>query len=271
MTEVKHEHPIIHCLVTGPTGYGKTKFAATYPKPMLVQFWDGFGNDMPYLDQGEAGELDYYEDGTPWRDIQTPGGLIKIEYYHDEDPEDPSAYERYLNSLPYLNPQEWATIICDSVSEAVKTARWYEQFALNPNAKGQAKMQWWGESADKIERVITGNFKSYQCNTAVIAHLADRLPKEDAPFWPLDLPGRLSTGLPRSFGEVYLMRIVIDENGRRRRAVQTESDGTYMAKTHLDLPMFIDPHYDNLWRGEDQKTVAKKVVQDKVRGRKKTE
>ena len=40
----------IHCLVYGQPGTGKSTFAATFPKPMLVFMFDSFGKEMPYLD-----------------------------------------------------------------------------------------------------------------------------------------------------------------------------------------------------------------------------
>lgn len=263
LIETPVQHPIIHCLFTGQTGVGKTQLASTFPKPMLVHFWDGFGNDHPYTKLGPASELQQYEDGTPWREVQTDDGIILLEYYHDADPTQPDAMERYLGGLPYLNPAEWRTIVFDSVSEASKTGRWWEQFALNKNTKD--KRQHWAESADNIERIICGNFKSFACNTVVIAHLSDKLPREDAPFWPLDLSGRLSTSIPRAFGEVYCLRFVVDDEGRRRRVIQTEGDGTYFAKSHLDLPMYVDPHYESLWHKEE--ISVKRIPTEGVRAR----
>jgi hypothetical protein len=43
---------VLHCLVYGEPGSGKTTFAATWPKPLLVLFWDPIGKDLPYLELG---------------------------------------------------------------------------------------------------------------------------------------------------------------------------------------------------------------------------
>jgi hypothetical protein len=39
-------------LVYGEPGSGKTTFAATWPKPLLVIFFDPIGKDLPYLELG---------------------------------------------------------------------------------------------------------------------------------------------------------------------------------------------------------------------------
>lgn len=40
--------PPIHCMVYGDSGTGKSTFATTFPKPMLVWCFDPFGKDMPF-------------------------------------------------------------------------------------------------------------------------------------------------------------------------------------------------------------------------------
>lgn len=42
------ERPEIHVLVYGDFGSGKSQFASTFPKPMLVCMFDGVGKDIPY-------------------------------------------------------------------------------------------------------------------------------------------------------------------------------------------------------------------------------
>jgi len=39
----------LHWILYGDFGSGKTHMAATFPKPMLVHCFDGFGKDMPYF------------------------------------------------------------------------------------------------------------------------------------------------------------------------------------------------------------------------------
>jgi len=47
----------LHCLIYGDSGAGKSLFAASFPKPMLVLMWDGYDNAIPYLEQGRPGPI----------------------------------------------------------------------------------------------------------------------------------------------------------------------------------------------------------------------
>lgn len=49
--------PPIHCLVYGDPGSRKSTFAATFPTPLHVFFFDPFGKEMPYLRMGSPSEL----------------------------------------------------------------------------------------------------------------------------------------------------------------------------------------------------------------------
>lgn len=49
----------IHCLVYGDFGAGKSTFAATFPKPLLVFAFDPFGKERPYQ---RLGEVEYVND-----------------------------------------------------------------------------------------------------------------------------------------------------------------------------------------------------------------
>lgn len=43
------DRPWLHVLNYGDSGSGKSTFAATFPKPMIVFMWDPLGKEMPYL------------------------------------------------------------------------------------------------------------------------------------------------------------------------------------------------------------------------------
>lgn len=60
--------PPIHTLVYSDSGGGKSTFLATYPKPMVVFFWDPPGKDIPYIKKGN--EIEELEDEFGTRVLQ---------------------------------------------------------------------------------------------------------------------------------------------------------------------------------------------------------
>ena len=51
------EYPPIHCMVYADTGIGKSTFASTFPKPMLVFHFDPHGKDWPYRKDAQGNTL----------------------------------------------------------------------------------------------------------------------------------------------------------------------------------------------------------------------
>ena len=86
------ERKNIHAIAYGDSGVGKSTFAATFPKPMLVFCWDPYGKDLPYQKGAQSvSDLLTYEipGGTgvmsiTYRDIVfEDGNFTRVEYYHD--------------------------------------------------------------------------------------------------------------------------------------------------------------------------------------------
>ena len=75
-------HKPTHTIAYGDSGVGKSTFAATYPKPMLVFAWDPHGKDLPYQKGAQSvGELQKFDIGAvngvmsiTYRDIIFPDG-----------------------------------------------------------------------------------------------------------------------------------------------------------------------------------------------------
>src|SRR3972149_2335621 len=79
-------HPPIHVAAYGESGAGKSTFARSFPKPMLVLHFDPHGKDPPYPAQGPV--LDLVLEGGVWtRAVMSTKHpdvpLIRLEYYHD--------------------------------------------------------------------------------------------------------------------------------------------------------------------------------------------
>lgn len=78
--------PALHVLGYGDAGAGKSDFAATFPKPMLVFHFDPYGKDTPYLQRGTPSDLFSDERADFVRTVtsdKTGKEIIRIEYYHD--------------------------------------------------------------------------------------------------------------------------------------------------------------------------------------------
>lgn len=166
-----------------------------------------------------------------------PKVIAKIEYFFDIDPECPSAFERFRESILQRDHSQFKTVILDSFTSGLRAARWSEQFIHLAGAKGHAQMKWWGESGDKLERAIAGPFKHMTTNVVIIGHIGTKPDNlRGTLVYGLEASGRLSHGLPRDFGEVYVADIDEDTEGNEFYSIQTAKSNKLMAKSHLGLP-----------------------------------
>ena len=187
MQEVR-VYPPIHAMLYSDTGVGKSSMAATFPKNMLVFFFDPHGKDWPYrraLDGTvfpDSGLLEYELLATQgaatvkYRDVQAPDGLVRIEYYHDEDIENPSAINtlRYRLAMLHQEYATWQTIVTDSITFMELAARKWEEKVMNPMtkfAKGTDTRQWFAGSTDTIEELIIMRYASLPMNCVICCHL----------------------------------------------------------------------------------------------------
>ena len=99
------DRPIIHVVDYGPWGSGKSTFAATFPKPMLVIAFDPVGKEAPYIRRGIAGLDMLGEFDQVVRQVmsrkQEEKMLVQIESFHDTEVDAegkylPVAYRRFL-------------------------------------------------------------------------------------------------------------------------------------------------------------------------------
>lgn len=249
----------IHVLLMGESGAGKDTFAATFPKPMLVWHLDGFGQEMPYMKGAkEIGEIKYYQGAgatIAYRDIvAADGGFIRIEYFSSDDPVHPQVSQVLESRMSVFAGAEkagWATLVCGSLSSVALENRLYEQFVLNPQYKDPRK--WYGAATEYVERLILMQ-KALTCNVVFICHIGREKDEVGGEFlFTPDLPGRLSVSAGRYFNEMYRLYIARDPNGNPVRALQTDGDGRFQCKTHIDAvtPLYW-PTYEGLWAKWDK-------------------
>jgi hypothetical protein len=222
--------------------------------------FDGHGQDMPYLKGAQSvGDLMQFTLGghtITYRDIvASDGGFIRVEYYASDSAQIANIQPILDTRMSYFaNEQDnWATLACGSLSSVALEGRYYEQFVLNPQYKDPRK--WYGAATECLERLIFMQ-RALRCNVVFMCHIGKDKDEVGGEFlFTPDLPGRLGHGAGRYFNEMYRVFVQQAEDGRRVRGVQTDNDGRFQCKTHIDAPSVIwsktgkagSPSYEDLW------------------------
>lgn len=174
--------------------------------------------------------------------------IVRVEYFHDLDPDSPAAYERYLYRMAAFNQEygSWQTVVVDSVTFMELVARKREEKILNPMekfAKGTDTRQWFSGSTDALEEMLVMRLGALPMNVVVVCHIDERRNEVSGeilrgPF----APGRLSKRglLCAAYQEQYHSYAGRDERGKRVFALQTTNDGMWAATTQIEAP---DPSY----------------------------
>ena len=273
------EHDPIHELGYGDPGAGKTEFASTFPKPLLVFQFDPYGKDTPYLRRGVSKEFTFDNLGTPIRQImsrKTGALLIQIEYFHDTNwvmdvkgqganqttiptaHVDPECWERFGKRMYYFNPEEydqWATVVFDSITTMEIAARAFFQYRLNPSAKDGR--QWWASSTDALEQILYTRVAGLPMNVVALAHVD----KEQDEVLGVRVrnplaPGRLRGSLGGAYGEFYhhFVSQPRDANnrptGEREYLVQTQGSSQWNSSSQIHAPDPSVATYEALWLGD---------------------
>ena len=245
------DRPLVHLLLYGDSGAGKSTSAATFPTPQLIFSFDPVGKELPYLRRAGSRIDDEAVDGTPFTEIlatKTGKALVRVEHYIDSDPQAPEAYVRFLQRITTLSDTAlvYRTVVIDSVTFMELAARKLYQYKLNRNAKDPR--QWWGASTDTLEEVLMFRFGSVRTNVVVIAHCDED--KDDVHGFYLRnarAPGRLRKSLPSAYSEFYRAFVKRDEAGEREYLWQTRSDNLWNAATQVGAPDPCVPHYSAIW------------------------
>ncbi len=244
----------IHALIYGDAGTLKSTLAADFPKPMLVWNFEGLGNDAPYLRRGTPSQLLVNEElGFYYRSVMNPEGeeIIRIEYYHDPNEEEPSAWDRYRTRMALFVAEysDWQTVVFESVDFADVACRNAQRFLYNPNTK--EPRQWRAETTDQLENLLKMRFGGFPMNVITITGISEQQDEVSGIFVRNpNAPGRLKKGLSRAYAEVYHTYTVQDPNNRNKfiPQVQTQIGNGFVAKsTLLNAPNPCWPSYDALW------------------------
>lgn len=248
------ERPSVHVLVFGESGSGKSTFAATFPKPMLVFAFDPYGKDTPYLRAGVPEPLIEAAPGamTPHRIVRSKKGELKIqlEYFLDADPQKPTAYERFMLRLNAFREsrehEQWATLVVDSVTFMELAARKWSQYVLNATTK--EPRQWYAFSTDALEESLMLRFGAIPSNVVVVAHIDKDKDEVHGSFVRNPAaPGRLRERLASAFGEFYRAYVDRGDDGAVQHWLQTRGSQMFPAASQIGAPNPCPPHYEALW------------------------
>ena len=219
------------------------------------------------LKPGQVGEVQRYQIGNyvmNYRDIQRSDGLVRIEYYHDEDPDNPTAYAKFRTRMAYLHQEygNWATIVADSVTYMELAARKNEEKVINPVPAGASKYrglkgsgvdprQWFGGSTDALEEMLCMRFASLPMNVVIVCHVNEKRNEVSGEILRMPFaPGRLSDRklLNAAYQEQYYCYTGRDaETKERVFLIKTQNDGQWSATTQIMAPDPCFPHYESLW------------------------
>jgi hypothetical protein len=179
---------------------------------------------------------------------------ITIEYYHDVDPNQPRAYEKFLYRMGQFTGEEgYAVGVVDSATFMELAARKREEKIINPMekfGKGTDTRQWFSGSTDALEEMLIMRLGGLAMNVVVISHIDERRNEVSGeilrgPF----APGRLSKRglLCAAYQEQYHTFAGRGEDGKRFYALQTVNDGMWAATTQIEAPDPSFPTYDGIF------------------------
>ena len=267
---MNNNRPPIHVLIHGETGSGKSSFAATFPKPALVFLFDPFGKHLPYVRGGVPGPVESYKIGDKvqikYMDIERPDGVIRVEFYHDWDIDNPTSYSYFRARMQVFQQEvdDWATIITDSVTFMELSARKLDEKVLNPVPPGVSRYakgsgidarQWYGASTDALEEMLCNRYAGLMMNVVVIAHTNKKKEiTEGKSTQGAFAPGRLydRSMLSAAYQEQYRCYTVRNDAGEREHYVQTQNRDGYAATTQIQAHDPSYPQYENIWYNWDK-------------------
>jgi hypothetical protein len=253
--------PFVHVVDYGPPGSGKSTFAATFPKPMVVIQFDPLGKEGPYLRRGVVSPDLEGEFGQPIVMVKsrkdTERTLIQVEYYHDTEVDAegryrPIAYRQFLQRFPSLYQEvkdgEWATICVDTMTFMELAARKLSQYELDKNSREPRR--WFAASTDMLEEAVLCRLGGIRCNVVILAHVdSDKDEVAGRMVFNPSAPGRLRHRLGGGYPEVYVSHLRRNEKtGLPEYSLQTRADVRYNASSvFLGAPDPCEPMYKELW------------------------
>lgn len=261
-------HELLHILLMGESGGGKSSLCATFEKPMLVFLFDPPGQERAYLKRGKPSAI-LKSDHCYYRDVisATTGKLIiRIEYWGEPNPLKPTAYPRFVTRTTQLEAEieklGWKTVVADTATYFELSARYYSENSINSNNKrGEAH---YGFSAHACEQHLMTRWPNLlMANSIVCCHIDDQ--KVDAPDGSGTkivklpaFPGKLPKRMPAGFGECWRVYYAGQKAGKAVHLLQTHrrEENAFECKTAVGVMDGCVPHYDAIWKSIEKQEVV---------------
>jgi len=173
--------PDLHVMVAGVPNGGKSEFAASAEKPMLVLAADPLSKMETYFKRGIRDPKVYTgEQGQPvWlvRSPKTGNVIIQVEGYYDEDERNPQAMNQLLARLPQVTEEVRAgrirTVVVDSWTQLEWIAR-----ARRTTGAFAGVDSIYGAAKDDLQAIINARLMNLRCNLIVIFHIETKVTKD---------------------------------------------------------------------------------------------
>jgi len=247
-----------HYLIYGSGGTRKSTLVATFPKPMIVHHTDPFSKDNPYLRKGRVTDFKKTPDGILYREVYSNKNpdklLIRIEYFHDTDPDCPTGFEMWEHQIATTDFSQYKTWAIDSYTSLEALARLKANSLPHKNEDG-----WFvpNEARKMLERYMRHVFFGVYINLVLIAHVTRERVQSDTNesmisnvYAPAAI-GQFKEDLTRIFPETYVTRVV-KKDGEHKIILQTEISSKYSACTQIPAPnnveLTADFGYKDLWK-----------------------
>jgi len=224
----------------GKNGVGKTEFAASWPKPILLidtdDGWLSIKSSPRIKDKNNIFRLAISDKADDPAIKQPVGfelvmGILQVLYDTGE----------YPAVAPDNKPIRPKTIILDSLTTTAELAMTYTLFT-NKHQFQQPTLPDYGKQMRVLRNLVTMG-KSIRVNFICLADEQYQRDELSGRTWCLPLvTGKLAAEIGLYFDEVY-HQVVQEQGGKHKYLIETKATGLITAKSRLDLPSPIEANY----------------------------
>lgn len=216
----------LHGLVLGEKGAGKTSLALTCPRPVYIASFD--------------------PGSTSILDAEIKKGDILVDYFEQDDRENPSAYMafekeyRRKQRLGFFN--HVGTTIIDSATNLATYLSWQiqkKEGRISPGLEakrdgtkhGMQKPDW--DTFLNVMIQLSISLGNLPCHTILTGHIARVFDEAKQTFVrTMMIPGQSKDRVPINLHESYVLKVQASSSGLKRMLL-TQNDGEFQATTRL--------------------------------------